>query len=93
MVESNIGLFKHVQVETDGVTTWVNTELGCLARFGLRQAEIFKLSPGCESLDGYAFITHSPLTAQSDWKKFVAKMRELYGFEVTDEYMPRRFRG
>jgi hypothetical protein len=88
----NIGLFKHLKVETDGKTVWVNTETGCIARFGeyayelkahghvftmARDSSVARLTPLCK--------TH--------WRGFVDKVKKVYKFEIPEEYMPRRFRG
>jgi hypothetical protein len=92
--QENIGLFKHVQVDSDGVTVWVNTELGCIARFGRQGIDIHKVRmPGEPRItDECLYCTHAAVT-RVDWDIFVKKMKELYKFEVPEKYMPRRFRG
>jgi hypothetical protein len=89
----NIGLFKHVQVDTDGVTVWVNTEAGCIARFGRQGIDIHRTHAEMKAVgDECLFCTHGP-TTKTDWHLFVAKMLELYRFKVPEKYIPRRFRG
>jgi hypothetical protein len=34
--------------------------------------------------------THGP-TTKEDWKVFVIKMKEHFGVEVNDKYLPKRF--
>jgi hypothetical protein len=101
MAEENIGLFKHVQIDTDGITVWVNTEAGCIARFGRQGIDIHQVrwlaelnvnKHGPNVLDECLYCTHAP-TTKTDWHTFVAKMLELYRFKVPEKYMPRRFRG
>jgi hypothetical protein len=91
--QENIGLFKHVQVDSDGVTVWVNTELGCIARFGRMGIDIHRVGKESkvESTE-CLFCTHGPVK-KTDWHLFVAKMLELYRFKVPERYIPRRFRG
>jgi hypothetical protein len=97
----NIGLFKHVQVETDGITVWVNTERGCIARFGEYAYEIQSAHGRFASSYEMVALTpkelfHSPPPhplIKLHWSAFVKKMKELYKFEVPEKYMPRRFRG
>jgi len=94
VAEENIGLFKHVQIDTDGITVWVNCEAGCIARFGRQGIDIHSVAmPGGPRVsDDCLYCTHGPVT-KTDWHTFVAKMLELYKFKVPEEYMPRRFRG
>jgi hypothetical protein len=92
MAEENIGAFKHVEVSTDGVTVWVNTEVGCIARFGRGGIDIHRATEAQAVLDQCLFCTHAAST-KTDWFLFVQKVQELYKFKVPQEYMPRRFRG
>jgi hypothetical protein len=93
MAEENIGLFKHVQIETDGITVWVNTEVGCIARFGRQGIDIHRMHAETKGVcDECLYCTHAP-TTKTDWHTFVAKTLELYRLKVPEKYMPRRFRG
>jgi hypothetical protein len=100
-VSANIGLFKHVQIDTDGITVWVNTDVGCIARFGqyayefLNEHGRFESSYDMTSLTPKeCFLSPPPHPlSKLHWRCFVKKMKELFKFEVPEEYMPRRFRG
>jgi hypothetical protein len=41
--------------------------------------------------DGCLHCTHGTTTI-IDWRQFVTDMKVCYGIEITDEYMPDRFR-
>jgi hypothetical protein len=79
------------QIDTDGITVWVNANTGeCIARFGRMGIDIHKLieeqATGGQCLE----CTHGPVTIV-DWERFKVAMVEHYGITVTDEYRPIRF--
>ena len=76
-------------ITSDGITVWVNGETHCLARFGVFGIDIHTLP--AETRQECLFCTHKR-TTQDDWKLFVTKMKEFYGIDVKDTYLPKRFR-
>jgi hypothetical protein len=82
----NIGLYKQVEITTDEKTVWVNTERGCIARFGEFAYEI----PG--HIRHHCGLTLTPLTKEH-WMRFVKEMKDIYKLEIPEQYMPKRFRG
>lgn len=78
------------QVESDGVTVWVNTWY-CIGRFGTFGIDIHQ-PPSEHAQAECLFCTHGEVT-RADWDLFVIKMAELYGAKVQPRHMPKRFRG
>lgn len=78
------------EIETDGITVWVNREW-CLARFGKMGIDIHRSPDEAKEKGQCLFCTHGPTTIE-DWELFKQKMLELYGVEVSDEYKPDRFK-
>lgn len=84
------------QIESDGVTVWVNGPMGeCLGRFGRNGIDIHTTfeaqrngSPQC------LHCTHGPVTLEH-WRVFLDKMEEHYGVDRDKlaEHMPDRFLG
>lgn len=84
----NIGLFKQVEIQTNGSTVWVNTERGCIGRFCGTSYEIFRQGGPPTTIDRDG----APLL-KTHWRGFVEKMKRIYKLEIPEQYMPRRFRG
>lgn len=84
---------KIVQIDSDGITVWVNGGDGyCLGRFGRMGIDVH-CSP-FQSADGKGeclFCTHGPVNAQ-DWETFKQQMKTCHDVTVTDQYKPDRFR-
>lgn len=80
-----------VQIETDGVTTWVNTAVGCIGRFGRWGIDIHRHPIG-QALGGECLLCTHELTTLVDWRRFVEGMKSFHGVHVDDSFMPTRFR-
>lgn len=77
-------------VESDGVTVWVNERSGyCLGRFGRMGIDVH-VDPMDNKGTQCAFCTHGPVTAL-DWDIFKRKMLEVHDVVVDDKYLPDRF--
>lgn len=80
-----------MQIDTDGITVWVNGDLGeCIGRFGRNGIDIhttmaMQMDTQC------LFCTHTPVT-RADWELFQEKMLELHGVKVEEKHCPVRFR-
>ncbi len=73
------------RITSDGVTVWVNSPEGAIARFGRQGIDIHTMdTTRC------LFCRLGPVE-ESDWRLFQLKMLEHYGIDVGDEYTPFRF--
>lgn len=79
------------EVVSDGITVWVNSAKGNLARFGRNGIDIHRSPVQGRQTVECLFCTHAKVTA-ADWELFVTKVREHHGIEVGDQYRPDRFR-
>lgn len=80
-----------VEIDSDGVTVWVNGASWLLGRFGRQGIDIHRAVGEQQECGECLFCTHKP-TTREDWDVFVTKMSELHGIRVPQRHMPRRFR-
>ena len=85
MAFEDAGLTGDEKVTSDGVTVWVESATGCLARFGAKGIDV-------RSADTTACLecTHKTTTAE-DWRHFQAFVWRHHGVWVTDDHRPKRF--
>lgn len=80
-----------VEAIASNETVWVNSDEGCIGRFGKRGIDIHRL-PSEQGQKGQCLsCTYGPTTVE-DWHRFVEEMKELHGVEIKESLMPRRFR-
>lgn len=80
------------QIDTDGITVWVNSAEGyCIGRFGRGGIDIHRAPDDQRSHGECLHCTHEEVTA-ADWEIFKFEMRRHYGITVSDRYKPKRFR-
>ena len=81
-----------IQIDSDGVTVWVNDDTCCLGRFGRFGIDVHhKFDPNADRNTECLHCTHTATTAE-DWEIFKEKMLEHHGVTVTDKYKPDRFK-
>lgn len=78
------------QIDSDGVTVWVNGAFGLLGRFGRNGIDVHRPVEDQMVRGECLHCTHEPTTA-ADWDIFVSKMKELFGITVPEAYKPKRF--
>lgn len=78
------------EIDSDGVTVWVNGEGSLLGRFGRNGIDIHRPIEEQSSSGECLYCTHASTTS-ADWVTFVAKMKELYSIDVPDHHKPKRF--
>jgi hypothetical protein len=81
---------RDTQIDTDGITVWVNDSNGCIARFGVMGIDVHHKLEEQKRQGECLFCTHAKVTAQ-DWDTFKAKVLEHHGVVVSDRYKPKRF--
>ncbi len=84
------GMNSNVDIISDGITVWVNSETACLGRFGRQGIDVHTVTPGTGGGSECLYCTHG-LTIAADWDVFVAKMLEHHGVLVAAKYRPDRF--
>ena len=72
-----------VDITKDRRTVWVNTELGCVARFCPISGEVLKFENGSTKV-----MYELPSTTRADWDNWVAKVKEVHNVDVWNNYMP-----
>ena len=80
-----------VHIVSDGRTVWVNDRYTNIARFGHFGIDIHNTA--AEQMKGNVCIecTHER-TSLSDWRHFQVVMKRVFDIEVSDDYMPVRFK-
>lgn len=78
-------------IDSDGITVWINSAFGLLGRFGRMGIDIHRPVEEQKDYGECLFCTHAP-TTREDWDIFVAKMKELFGVVVPKRHMPKRLR-
>ena len=79
-------------IQADGVTVWVHTAEGTVARFGKNGIDVHRVGEAAQRLGVCLSCTHEPTTLE-DWERFKEEVRVAYGIEVPDKYRPKRFGG
>jgi hypothetical protein len=71
------------QVRSDGVTVWVDTDRGTVARFGRLGIDVHTADTS-ECL----YCTHGPTDTVEQWRTFVDRVLLHHNVEVDDGHMP-----
>lgn len=83
---------EETQIDSDGVTVWVNVRGVCLGRFGRQGIDIHHDLEGQEKHGVECLMcTHGPVTKE-DWPRFIEGMFEHHGIIVPEEHRPHRFK-
>ena len=78
-------------IDTDGKTVWVNGEINCLGRFGVMGIDVHRTLDEQSENGECLYCTHEP-TNKQDWETFKVKIKEHFDIDVSDKYMPERFK-
>ena len=81
---------ENMQIDTDGITVWINDSYGCIARFGVMGIDVHRTPEKQRNQGECLFCTHAKVTAR-DWERFKTKVLEHHGVVVADRYKPKRF--